>query len=203
MNVTCFRPSHRRQQVWVCVIAGLFLCDFILCAYLPSQQRLTSLKQAKIEQRRTIDMAMGQGEELPGLKAKLRDTQRLVERFEASVPSDNALGAFLQRVATLMTEQKLTEQVVLPGKEVESGDLGCIPIRMTCQGTLANLFRFFSALQTLDRLVRIETVRIENDAGFSGRLTMQTEAFIFYQLKPARTQGAAKVESAEEASHGA
>ncbi|MEN6337704.1 MAG: type 4a pilus biogenesis protein PilO [Phycisphaerales bacterium] len=200
MNVTCL--SHRKQQVWVCVIAGLFLCDFILCAYLPAQQRLASLKNAKAEQRRTIDMAAGQGDELPGLKAKLRDTQRLIDQFEAAVPSDNALGAFLQRVTTLMTEKGLTEQVVLPGKEVVSGELGCIPIRMSCQGTLANLFGFFRELQTLDRLVRIETVKIENDAAYSGRLTLQTEAFIFYQSKSAQTQDA-RAEMTGEARHGA
>jgi Tfp pilus assembly protein PilO len=203
MNVTGLRFSHRRQQVWVCVIAGLFLCDFILCAYLPAQQRLASLKRAKMEQRRMIDMAAGQGDELPGLKARLRDTQRLVEQFEGAVPSASALGAFLQRVTTLMSEEKLTEQVVLPGKELESGELGCIPIHVTCQGTLTSLFSFFRELQTLDRLVRIETVKIENDAAFSGRLTMQTEAFIFYQLKPARTQDAARAESAGGARHGA
>jgi len=203
MNATRFGPSHRRPQVWVCVIAGLFVCDFILCAYLPSQQRLASLKQAKAEQSLTISMARQQGEELAGLKAKLRDTQRLVEQFEASVPSDNALGAFLQRVATLMANQQLTDQVVLPGQETQAGEVGCIPIRMSCQGTLANLFEFFRGLQAMDRLVRIETVKIENDPAFSGQLTMQTDAYIFYQLKPARTENTGRADAAGGASHGA
>jgi len=203
MNVTCLRLSHRRQQVWVCVIAGLFLCDFVLCAYLPAQQRLASLKDARMEQRRTIDMAAGQNGELPGLKARLRDTLRLVEQFETAVPSDKALGVFLQRVTMLMAEEKLTEQVVLPGKELEAGELGCIPIQMSCQGTLTNLFNFFRELQALNRLVRIETVKIENDAAFGGQLTLQAEAFIFYQLKPVRAQDAARAESAGGANHGA
>jgi len=203
MTITCFRPSHRRQQVWVCVIAGLFVCDFVVCAYLPLQQRLTSLKQAKTEQRRVIEMAAGQREELAGLRVRLRETQRMVEKFEASVPSDSALGAFLQQVTTLMTAQKLSDQVVLPGNEIESGELGCIPIRMSCQGTLANLFGFFGKLHTLDRLIRIESVKIENDPGFSGRLTMQTEAYIFYQLKPMQVQQAATADTAGGASHGA
>ena len=202
MSVNCFRPSHRRQQVWVCIIAGLFVCDFIVCAYLPLQQRLTSLRQAKAEQRRVLDMAAGQGEELSGLRARLRDTQRLVDQFEVSVPSDNALGAFLQQVTTLMTGQKLTDQVVLPGAEAESDGLGCIPISMTCRVTLANLFGFFRELQSLDRLVRIESVKIENDGTFSGQLTMQTEAYIFYHAKASRTQDAARADAAGGRSHG-
>ena len=203
MTMTCFGWSHRRQQVWVCVIAGLFVCDFILCAYLPSQQRLASLAQAQAEQRRTIDLARQQDAELPGLKAKLRDTQRLIEQFEASVPSDNALGTFLQRVTSLMTTQQLTDQVVLPGQEIQGQEVGCIPIRMTCQGTLTNLFGFFRGLQEMDRLIRIETVKIENDPGFSGQLTMQTDAYIFHQLKSSRTENPGRADAVGGANHGA
>jgi Tfp pilus assembly protein PilO len=189
--------------MWVCVIAGLFVCDFIACGYLPSKQRLTSLQQAQTQQERMIQMAMGQGAELPGLRDKLRDTHRAIERFETRVPSDNALGAFLQQMASVMTERELTDQVVLPGKELEMGGLGCIPIHMTCKGTLTNLFRFFDRLQTLDRLVRIEKVTLENDADFTGRLTLQTEAFIFYQLKPSGIQDAATKEPSGGARNGA
>ena len=60
MNVAGSKPSHRKQQIWVCVIAALFVCDFVVCGYLPSRQRLTSLKRARAEQRRTIDMAAAQ-----------------------------------------------------------------------------------------------------------------------------------------------
>jgi Tfp pilus assembly protein PilO len=183
------RPSHRRQQIWVCAIAGLFLCDFVLCGYLPSQQRLTSLKEAQVQQRRTIDMAAAQSAEIPRLKGRLKSTERLVERFDSYVPPDRALGTFLQRIAAAMIEHDLTDQVILPGKEVEVGDLGCIPIRITCKGALVDVFGFFNKLQTLDRLVRIEKVVLENDPGLTGRLTMQTEALIFYQSKPLKAIG--------------
>lgn len=203
MNATCIRPSHRRKQIWVCVIAGLFLCDFIVCGYLPSQQRLMSLQQARAQQRQTIDMARGRKAELDGLRNRLRDTNRAIERFETCVPSDNALGAFLQQMAGVMTERELTDQVVLPGKEMEAGGLGCIPIHIACKGTLANLFNFFDRLQTLNRLVRIEKVTLENDADFRGQLSMQTEAFIFYRLKSSGTQDAASRQSAVGAGNGA
>lgn len=196
MNRMAFKPSHRRQQVWVCVIAGLFLSDFILCGYLPSQQRLASLLQAREHQRRVIHMAATQAEELPGLKIRLRDTEATVQRFEACVPADKALGAFLQRITAVMAEHKLTDPVVLPGKEQETADLGRIPIQMTCEGTLANLFDFFNALGTLDRVVRIENVVLENDENFTGKLTVRAEACIFYQPKSSRTAGAARAEPA-------
>ncbi len=202
MSTIVGRPSHRRQQMWVCIVAGLFLCDFILCGYLPSQQRLTSLQQAQARQGSMISMAAAQAEELPALKAKLRDTERVAERFETHVPVDSALGTFLQRIAAVMTENELTDQAVLPEKETEAGDVGCIPLHITCKGTLMNLFGFFGDLQAMDRLVRIKKIGIENDAAFSGRLTMQTDALIFYQLKHRTTRGADKPGSAGGANNG-
>lgn len=194
MNRMVLRPSHRRQQVWVCVIAGLFLSDFILCGYLPSHQRLTSLLQAREHQRTMIGMAAAQEAELPNLRARLRDTEAIVARFDACVPADKALAAFLQRITAVMAEHTLTDPVVLPGKELETGDLGCIPIEMTCEGTLTNLFCFFNTIRTLDRMVRIENVALENDEELSGKLTMRAQAHIFYQLKPSKTTGAVSAE---------
>lgn len=202
MNRMAVRPSHRKQQVWVCVIAGLFLSDFILCGYLPSHQRLTSLLQAREHQQSMIQMAAAQRAELPGLRTRLRDTEATVERFEACVPSDKALGAFLQRITAVMAEHELTDPMVLPGKEQEAADLGCIPLQMTCEGTLTNLFEFFNTLRTLDRVVRIEKVTLENDPGFSGRLAMQADAYIFYQAKSSRPAGAVKTEPAGRTGNG-
>lgn len=203
MNVAGSKPSHRKQQIWVCVIAALFICDFVVCGYLPSQQRLTSLKRARAEQRRTIEMAAAQDVELARLKARLRDAERVVECFDATVPPDRALGGFLQQVSDLMVEYELTDQAVLPGKEFEAGDLCGIPVHLTCKGTLTQLFGFFDRFQGMDRLVRIETASFENDPGFTGRLSLQADVVIFYQSARLRTDGSARTQPTDEVNHGA
>ena len=195
--------SHRKEQICVCVVAGLFLCDFIVCGYLPSQQRLTSLRHARADQRRTIDMAAGQATELERLKTRLRDTERVVECFDASVPPAPALGGFLQKMAAIMMEYELTDQEVLPGKEFTTGDLGCIPVHLTCHGTLTQLFGFFDRLGTLDRLVRGETAMFENDAGLTGQLRLEADMVIFFQSARHRTDSAASARTADEVKHGA
>jgi Tfp pilus assembly protein PilO len=203
MSVTNSKSSHRRQQIWVCVIAGLFLCDFVVCGWVPSRQRLTSLQQAKAQQKRTIDLATAQGVEISRLKTKLRDTERLVERFDASVPPERTLGGFLQQIQGVMTQCDLTDPAVLPGRELEAGDLGRIPVRITCTGTLTQLFSFFSRLRTLDRLVRVETVMIQNDVGFTGRLSLEAEVTIFYQSARLRTEAVVRPPSTGEGNHDA
>ena len=204
MNGSGSRLSHRRRQVWVGVVAVLFVGDFVLCGYIPSRQRLKSLEDAKTEQRRTIDMADAQGEELPALKKKLANMQRIVESFDTSVPAESALGTFLEQIAGIMTECRLTDQVVLPGKEWETSNVNGVPIRITCKGTLTDLFNFFRRLEALDRLVRIEKTALVNDNNLTGLISMQTEAVIFYQSpKQRKTSGAAVAEAARGANNGA
>jgi Tfp pilus assembly protein PilO len=202
MNTSRCKSSHRKQQIWVCVIAGLFLSDFILCGYLPSQQRLASLREARTQQRRTIDMAAAQNVELAGLKNRLRNTEKLIERFDARVPADEALGAFLQQVTTIMSEHRLTDPVILPGKKTETNELGCIPVLMTCKGTLTDLFDFLNRLQRLDRLVRIEKVTMENDVRFTGQLALRIQGGIFYQSKLLKAGAAGTAAPAGGVNHG-
>jgi hypothetical protein len=60
---------------------------------------------------------------------------------------------------------------------------------VACKGTLADLFGFFTKLQSLDRLVRIERVSMDNDADLTGQVSLRMEAVIFEQMpKPRETQ---------------
>ena len=85
-----------------------------------------------------------------------------------------------------MTEHRLTDQVVVPGKEVESEGVGCVPVHVNCKGSLKDIFSFFHDLQAMDRLVRIEKVTLQNDRDFTGCVSMDTDAVIFYRPQAAR-----------------
>ncbi len=90
---------------------------------------------------------------------------------------------FLHRIADLMRENGLEDQFVEPGKEIKTESVNCIPVNMRCKGELSELFRFFESLQNLDRLVRIEEVRLLNDRDFAGQISMQTKAVVYYRQK--------------------
>ncbi|MCX5645064.1 MAG: type 4a pilus biogenesis protein PilO [Phycisphaerae bacterium] len=204
MNASGSRLSHRKQQVWVYVIAGLFVCDFALCGYIPSQQRLASLRRTQAGQKQTIQMAAAQSAELPGLERRLRGMEKAVTGFDLRVPADRALGTFLQQISGIMTDCRLTEQVVLPGKEVKTDDLNCVPLHVACKGILTDFFGFFRKVQSLDRLVRIEKVVMENDSDLTGRISLQVEAVIFEQsAKYRKTNGPAEAPSAGGVNRGA
>ena len=172
---------RERQQIVICAIAGAMVSGFVLFWYLPLQKRIKAVEQARAAQRLAITKASVESGQTAALKGQLLKLQRTVGNYEANVPRQRALGVFLQQIANLMNEYNLREQLIQLGKQVQAEGLNCIPVSMQCKGGLAQIFEFFKSLQVLDRLVRIEQIKLVNDGNFSGEVSMQTKAVIYYR----------------------
>ena len=181
MSKIVSKRSRRKRQMWVFLVGALFVIDFAFYGYLPSQRRLRSLSQATTRQKHMIRTAAAQSKELPRLKLRLRNVEEVVDNYEAYVPTERALGGFLQEIARIMDKHNLTNQVVVPQREAGCAGVNCIPVHMNCKGSLKEVFGFFDDCQAMDRLVRIEKVVLKNDNQYTGRVNMHTEAVIFFR----------------------
>jgi Tfp pilus assembly protein PilO len=157
------------------------VCGFVLLRYLPLQRKIKSVEQASAAQILVVSKASAESQQIPVLKEQLLRLQIAAGNYARQIPVQRELGEFLQGITDLMNEHNLREQVIQPGKEVNSGELNCIPVNMQCKGELSQIFEFYKCMQRLDRLIRIEHIRLVNDGGFSGEVAMQTEAVIYYR----------------------
>jgi Tfp pilus assembly protein PilO len=173
----------RSQQIAICSIAGVIVSVFVLFCYLPLRKNMSTVKQAKAEQMQTIAKGMAAAEQLPVLKEQLQKLRSELQDYEAKVPEQRDFGAFLGRITDLMNEQSLKEQSIEPGEMVEADKFKCIPVNMQCKGRLTQIFNFYECLQALDRLIRIEQVKLSNDTGYNGQVSMETKAIIYYRAK--------------------
>ena len=171
---------RERKQIVICVAAAAMVGGFVLFRYLPLRKRIEIVRQAKSEELLTVSKGRTQTEQLPVLEEQLRKLAESIGDYEARIPREREIGAFLGRMAELMNEHNLKEQVIAPGGQIRAEDLICIPVEMQCRGKLGELFEFFKRLQTLDRLIRIEQVKLTNDPDFSGQVTMETRVIIYY-----------------------
>jgi len=171
-----------KQQITIIVITAAIISGFVLFRYLPLRKASNAIKDAKSAQMLTITKGQAENKQLPVLKEQLAKLQQEVAKFGANIPMQRALGEFLQRIAEMMNEHNLKEQVVAPGEEIKVSELSCIPIEMHCSGGLAQIFEFYKRLQGLDRLVRIEQVKLESrQVGIGGEVSMHTKAVIYYR----------------------
>ena len=172
---------RERRQIVLFGAAVLMVSGFVLFRYLPLRERMATVRQTKAAERKAVNEDATQGRLLPVLEEQARNLSESIGDYDAKIPPERELGAFLGRITDLMNEHSLKEQVVTPGGEVKSGELNCIPVDIECRGNLAQMFEFFKGLQSLDRLVRIEQIKLSNDADFSGEVRLETRAVIYYQ----------------------
>ena len=172
-----------KQQVMICVIAAAIVCVFVVFWYLPLRSKANAIRQAKAERVLSIAKGAADARHLPLLEEQLLRLKARLGDYEASIPEQRAHGMFLGRVADLMKEHDLKDQVITPGEEIEAGKFKCIPVNMQCKGELAQISEFYRRLQILDRLVRIEKVKLSNDNNYSGQVSMETNAVVYYRAK--------------------
>lgn len=174
---------RERQQLTICVIAGMIVGGFVLFRYLPLRSKMKAIRQIKSTQALTIAKGAADNKQRLLLNEQLLELNRELENYEAKIPEQSDIGGFLRKIADLMNENNLSGQMIEPHKEIKAEKLNCIPVKMQCKGNLAQIFEFYRQLQGLDRLVRIEHVKLSNDSDFNGQISMESMAIIYYRAK--------------------
>jgi Tfp pilus assembly protein PilO len=172
-----------RRQIAICVAAVAMVCGFVLFRYLPLQRKTKFIRQAYAAQMLAISKASAESRQIPTIREQQLQLQTAIGNYERQIPAQRELGEFLQKIANLMNEHNLQGQMVQPNKEIKAGELNCIPVNMQCKGRLSQIFEFYRRVQGLDRLVRIEHVKLVNDGDFDGEVIMQTNAVIYYRAE--------------------
>lgn len=177
---TCLKFYKRNQQSTIILAAAILIGGFVVFKYLPFQEKLEAIERVKAGQMLVVTKAEVETGQLPILKEQLDKLQLEVKDYYLNIPNKGNIGAFLQKIADLMGEYNLREQLIQPEKQVQTENLNCIPVTMQCKGSLTQIFEFFRSLQSQDRLVRFEQVRFMNDSGYTGDIYLYAKAIIYY-----------------------
>jgi Tfp pilus assembly protein PilO len=172
-----------KQQITICLIAVVTIGGFIIFRYLTLKNKIQAVEQTISAQRLTIAKGVSDREQLPLFEEQLKKLQSELEDYEANIPEKRDLGLFLSRIADLMNQYELREQIIESREEIKGENFSCIPLNIRCKGSLTQMFEFYQRLQGLDRLIRIEQVKFLNDGSFGGDVSMQTRAVIYYRAE--------------------
>jgi type IV pilus assembly protein PilO len=172
-----------RKQLTIFAVTAVVIGGFVFFRYLPLRSRMKALSQIKSAQAHAIAKGDADNTKLSQLEEQFSKMQRDLEGYEAQIPKSSDIGQFLHKIADLMNKHNLSDQVIEPQSEIKSDSLNCIPLKMQCKGELYQMFEFFRELQDLDRLVRIEKVKLSNDNDFEGQISMESRAIIYYRAK--------------------
>ncbi len=172
---------REKQQLTICLIAAAVIGGFTLFRFLPLHKKSKAVKQTKSAQTLIIAKGISDSEQLPVFTQQLLGLKTRLSNFEANIPEERALGGFVHKIAELMNQHNLKEQEIAPHTEIETDGLNCIPVSIQCRGGLTQIFQFYRQLQELDRLIRVQRVKLTNDSDFIGEVGMKTDVVIYYR----------------------
>lgn len=170
-----------RQQLIILGLAVLIITGFGVFLYYPLTKQAKAVKQADAAQSAAAARADARNRRLPILRKKAETMQQKLHNYDKKIPQSRQFATLWRRIADVMNEHNLKDQLVQPGNEIEGAELNCIPISIRCSGKLNQIFEFLKSLEKFERVIRIEQFRLLNDRNFTGWLKMNAEANVYYR----------------------
>ncbi|NLW83880.1 MAG: type 4a pilus biogenesis protein PilO [Phycisphaerae bacterium] len=168
------------------LLAGVLLLAALLGVfrYLPLLRQRQALDQTIEQNRQTLEQIQTQSARLDELTAQLTHKQAQAATFDARIPTGRSFADLWRQIADLMNQCNLTDQLVQPGRAVETDHLGTIPLTLSCSGTMQDLYAFLQTIEQWDRLIRFDKIELTNDSAFGGGVKLSGTAQLYYQPDP-------------------
>ena len=118
---------------------------------------------------------------LPNLKKQMNFYAKKAADEYPRVPVQKEVGQFIQSVSLSMKQHQIQRQMILPKPEIIAGSLKGIPVMIQGYGHLEQFYGLLKDIDALDRIVRMQKIRFDNDEYLKGRVYMEAIFVIYYQ----------------------
>lgn len=97
---------------------------------------------------------------LQRLKTILDSTKKELKELNERIPDSAKIGEFLKQVDALMKEREIDLVRLTPQPIVEEKNYNRIPVQLVFKGTFINVYRLVHDLETMNRTVVMEKMKI-------------------------------------------
>ena len=170
-----------RGQIRTLVILGALGLTFVLGLWLPFRAKRTKIEQQLSKLDTAINAEQQGAAGLATIGQKIVSLSHAVARFDKTVPREPELASLMRELTGELENQDVTSLNVVPGKAVE-GDAYClVPIALTFDGSFQALFGLLEQIESMDRLVQINTIDATGNPDNPGApLPIRIELSAFY-----------------------
>ena len=171
-----------RTLLFVMLLLGMLVLSYPLLFKKLNQQRddalaYTRQKQAKLE---ALAGAMRDNASMSSEIDKLRTA---ISFLDSKLPKETEMDHLLNDVTKAASDNNLHIKSVRNAKQIEGVSYNQQPIRMVVEGPFyPNFFKFLSSVEQLDRLTKINDMKIDNDdKSANGSITADLTLTIYYE----------------------
>ena len=154
----------RDTWVMLAIVVGIVTASLVL-VFLPQGRTLKELKtkMVSLDQKLTADSQ--EASVVPQLLQEVQTMKGRYQDFDRRLPQRKELGQFLGEISSNLAAENLTNQLIEPGSPTRSELFHTLPIVMRFRGSYLDMARFLSRLDSMERLSRVEKLRLVRNPG--------------------------------------
>jgi Tfp pilus assembly protein PilO len=168
-----------RLQMLLALAAGLGAVAFYLAIYRPQAQQGQDIISRIASRQKELTSETATARNLPVVEKQVAALNNRLSGLK-HVPPKPDIGDFVSEINRLSRNSELTKLDVQPGAERESALYDERPVKLTFQGDFTGVFEFLQGDEGLQRLTRIQSVKLHGVTGKPGQVTAEVSVCIYY-----------------------
>lgn len=150
--------------------------------YVPQSRELKKLRTQIVSQQRSLKADSAMASVVPSLLEQVEAMQFRYKDFDRRLPKRQELGGFLRQISAHLERENLSGQLIEPGSPAHEEIFHTLPIIMRFNGSYLSVASFLKSLEGMERLTRVQKLRVTHDAkaGLPGQLDVELHINIYF-----------------------
>lgn len=179
------------KQTIALIVAGVMITVFVMLVYLPKAGHLKNLRAKLQESRQELADVTLRASRVPTVAAEVERLVPIHKQNMLRLPDDGRVPEFLHEVSAVLAQEETTRRELMPGApRTETGYVE-LPITITFDSTFGGAFRTLARIERLERMSRVDSIRITAAPDQSGAVRVELRLVIF-QIGVPQGAGSAK-----------
>jgi Tfp pilus assembly protein PilO len=171
-----------RTLLFVVLLLGMLVLSYPLLFKKLNQQRDDALADTR-QKRERLEALAGAMRDNASMSSEIDKLRTAISFLESKLPKETEMDRVLQDVWKAAKDNNLNIKSVRNAKPIQGAAYSEQPIRMVVEGPFyPNFFKFLSSVEQLDRLTKINDMKIDNDdKSANGSITADLTLTIYYE----------------------
>lgn len=153
------------SENWIVLGAVLALtAGATAMVYYPQHKKLSQCQVQIEQQHQAMREDVSKASVVPSMVRQVQDMRSRHKNLDRRLPQQKELASFLGEITSQVSQERLANQVIMPGsKPLCEDEYNTLPIEMKFQGTFLSLVSFLKRIDRMERLTRVQRLRISAD----------------------------------------
>lgn len=172
---------HLTKDSWAVLglLAGMIAAG-VAFVYMPQSGKLEDLRSGIASAKTALETHAQNVSVVPDMLKQVQNMKVRYKDFDRKLPKRKELGGFLREVSSNLADERLANQLIEPGSPTREELFNTLPIIMKFRGSYLSLASFLKRIDEMQRLSRIQKVKIETNPKDDSALDIELQMNIYF-----------------------